>query len=105
LHNATRKRFSVRSVKSKAKGATVGAVRSNLAAIGALAYIVIVKGHVLLLDAKGKTIVDTAPRQRDRRAIVHIHGVYSKPPKRRRKSLDLIRIERLIEQAKKELRL
>lgn len=84
LHNsddvrrAARTRFSVRSVKSAAKSRTVGGARANLAEIGALAYIVIVEGHVLLLDAQGGTIVDTAPRKRDRRAIVEIHGLYRK---------------------------
>ena len=101
LHRAARKRFSVRSVKSMVKGQTVGAVRSSLAAIGAIAYIVIVEGHTLLLDNKGKTLVDTAPRSRDRRKIVKIHGVYPKEPKRRRKSRHMVLIEKMIEERKR----
>ena len=88
LLRAARKRFSARSVRSKVKGDTVGAVRPSLADIGALAYIVVVDGHVLLLDADGKTHTDTAPVKRDRRKIVAIYGVY---PKKRRFVRDLFR--------------
>lgn len=72
-------RFSVRSVKTAAKSKTVGGARKNVASIeDALAFIVYVKGHVILLKNDGSTIVDTAPRKRDRRQILSIHGVYAK---------------------------
>lgn len=78
IRRAARTRFSVRSVKTAAKARTVGAARRNLADIGALGFIVIVEGHVLLLDAEGNTIVDTDPRIRDKRRILEIHGLYRK---------------------------
>lgn len=84
LHNvndivrASRKRFTVRSrmTEAKAKGKTVGAIRSNLKRIGALGYIVVVHKHVLLLDNNGQTIVDTDARQRDKRKVTHVYGIY-----------------------------
>lgn len=41
-------------------------------------YIVRVRGHVLLLDFEGKTIVDTDSRKRDARKITHIYLVEPK---------------------------
>lgn len=79
ITRAIRTRFSVRSVKSAAKAATVGAARANVSKIDrAVCFVCFVKGHVLLLDHNGKTIVDTAPRKRDRRKILAIYGVYNK---------------------------
>jgi len=76
------KRFSVRSAKSFAKSRTVGGARANLSAYaattGAIAFLIYVKGHVLIMNTKGETVVDTAPRKADRRAIVHVHAIYSK---------------------------
>jgi hypothetical protein len=76
------KRFSVRSAKSFAKSRTVGGARKNLAAYaertGAVAFVVMVAGHVLVLRADGTTAVDTAPRKADRRAIQLCHAVYRK---------------------------
>jgi hypothetical protein len=56
---------------------TVGAIRKRIAQRGeALAYLVHVEGHVLLLDRDGSTAVDTAPKQRDRRRVIRVQGVY-----------------------------
>ncbi len=75
---AIRTRFSVRSVKSAVRATTVGAARDKVAKINAVCFVCFVAGHVLLLDSTGKTIVDTAPRKRDRRRITAIYGVYPK---------------------------
>lgn len=71
-------KYSVRSVKSKAKGSTVGAIRKNLSKIGAKAYLIHVQGHVLLLSRDGLTIVDTDPRIRDKRKVLGVWGIYDK---------------------------
>tara|TARA_R110001592_G_scaffold169944_4_gene406691 strand:- start:358 stop:735 length:378 start_codon:yes stop_codon:yes gene_type:complete len=79
LKRAISSKHSLRSVKSMVKSDTVGGARKNLdGQNGATAYMVWVDGHVLLLGADGATIVDTDPRQRDRRKIKGIWGVYSK---------------------------
>ena len=86
LQSAIRKGgWSCRSRMSKVgKGATVGGSRKTLAKNSAKenshtesvrAYVVMVQGHVLLLSPEGKTIVDTAPRQNDRRKILAIKAV------------------------------
>lgn len=79
LVRASRTRFKVTSRAAGLKGKSVGAVRSKLAAIGErerfAAFIVRVDGHVLLLDRQGGTMVDTAPRKRDRRKVTHVYGV------------------------------
>ena len=67
--------YSVRSRMSKLdKGESVGGARIDLALIAKKepqirAFIVRVKGHVLVVDRSGRTVVDTAPRKRDRRTI------------------------------------
>jgi hypothetical protein len=81
LQRAIRSLWSLRSVKTKigvkAGRTTVGAIRKRIAAKGeALAYLVHVEGHVLLLDKDGTTSVDTAPVQRDRRKVLRVQGVY-----------------------------
>jgi hypothetical protein len=81
LQRAIRSMWSLRSVKTKmgvkAGRTTVGAIRKRIAAKGeALAYLVHVEGHVLLLDRDGTTSVDTAPVQRDRRKVLRVQGVY-----------------------------
>ena len=81
LQRAIRSLWSLRSVKTKmgvkAGRTTVGAIRKRIAAKGeALAYLVHVEGHVLLLDRDGTTSVDTAPVQRDRRKVLRVQGVY-----------------------------
>jgi hypothetical protein len=74
--------FALRSRKSSMpKGASVGACRKAIQKLddprGTL-YLVRIAAHVLLLDASGETVVDTAPRQRDRRAIMKIHAIFPK---------------------------
>ena len=81
LQRAIRSMWSLRSVKTKmgvkAGRTTVGAIRKRIAAKGeALAYLVHVEGHVILLDKDGSTSVDTAPVQRDRRKVLRVQGVY-----------------------------
>ena len=82
LQRAIRKLWSFRSVKSKLRvirgRTTVGSIRAKLAQHneGALSYVIRVDGHVLLLDHTGQTIIDTDARQRDKRKIINIYGVY-----------------------------
>jgi hypothetical protein len=76
---AIRKKFDVRSVKSKMK-ATVGASRAVMVKLAEIddtiiGFVVQVDGHVLLINNKGKTKVDTAPRVSDRRKIIAIHTI------------------------------
>lgn len=69
-----RKGWSVRSRLSKVgKGCTVGKARERIAKLGEGGhYYVSVPGHAMLLDSKGQTVVDTAPRKRDRRKVLAI---------------------------------
>lgn len=78
VKRAAGKRFSVRSVKSAVKSNTAGGARKAMKDIPAVAFIVWVPGHVLLMDADGKTLVDTAPRKSDRRKLLGVWGVYPK---------------------------
>ena len=88
LHNisdlvyALRTRHTVRSRAARTKGKTIGKVRHLLPAmaaeVNAKAFIARVSGHVLMLDANGNTVIDTAPRQRDRRRVTHFYVVYDK---------------------------
>ncbi len=41
-------------------------------------YYVSVPGHAMLLDCHGKTVVDTAPRKRDRRRVLAITKISRK---------------------------
>ena len=74
--------FAVRSRLSKLNKAetTVGASRAKLAKIAqeesdVIAFVVRVKGHVLVLDTNGQTVVDTDPRKRDKRAIWGLYAI------------------------------
>jgi hypothetical protein len=73
---------SRKSATSKAK--SVGQLRKLLPMIAkketetVLGYLVAVPGHVLVLDANGTTVVDTAPRKRDSRSIVQVHAIITK---------------------------
>ncbi len=77
---AARKRFTVRSRGANIKGKTVGASRAKLIDLATkhntIGFIVRVAGHVLLIDNEGRTIVDSDPRQRDKRKITHCYMVY-----------------------------
>jgi hypothetical protein len=79
-----RKGWSCRSRKSSLPtGCTVGGARKRLSILthnelvdGVIpTYLVQVKGHVLLLNALGTTVVDTDQRAADRRKIVKIFKV------------------------------
>jgi hypothetical protein len=86
LHNvndivyAARKAYTVRSRGSNVKGKTVGASRAKLIDLAAkhntVGFLVMVAGHVLLIDKEGRTVVDTDPRKRDKRKITHCYIVY-----------------------------
>ena len=77
---AARKAYTVRSRGSNVKGKTVGASRAKLIELAeqhnTIGFIVRVAGHVLLIDKEGKTVVDSDPRQRDKRKITHCYIVY-----------------------------
>ena len=74
--------FAVRSRKSSIpKNASVGKSRASIVKIAkgdpaGTHYMVMVRGHLLLLNGKGETIVDTDPRVRDGRKIIDIHAVW-----------------------------
>jgi hypothetical protein len=76
--------FALRSrMSSVPKGASVGAARKHIVKINAndppgTMYIVQVRGHLLLIDCQGNTLVDTDPRKADRRTIRRIHAVWAK---------------------------
>lgn len=75
LVRATRKVYTVRSRKSSVRANTVGKARKSLSNLDGKYYMVRVKGHVLLLDTNGNTIIDTDPRKRDKRKITHLYAV------------------------------
>lgn len=82
---AARTKYTVRSRFSKLgkKNRTVGGARAKLIEIAqqepeCLAFIVGVKGHVLLISHKGNTIIDTDPRIRDKRQITELYIVRTK---------------------------
>jgi len=73
--------YSVRSRKSVFKKATsVGQVRNLINKYSDVStnvkYMIMVWGHLLLLDSEGNTLVDTSPRKRDRRKIIDIKAVF-----------------------------
>ena len=76
--------FAVRSRDSACKAKTrptVGAVRKCIRS-GKMNdpkgthYAVAVDGHILLLDDKGNTVVDTAPRKADRRKVWAVRAIF-----------------------------
>jgi hypothetical protein len=72
--------YAVRSRRSKLpKRCSVGQARTRIANLddpaGTL-YIIKVEGHILLLDSDGKTVVDTAPRKRDRRQVIELKAIF-----------------------------
>ena len=76
-----RKGFAVRSRLSRfPKRCTVGQARARIAKIsepGQMFYVG-VPGHAMLLDGAGRTVVDTAPRKRDRRQVHRVCAVFSR---------------------------
>jgi hypothetical protein len=80
-----RRGFALRSRRSSfPRKVTVGGLRDGIRRLddpdGTL-YLVRIRAHVLLLDAEGRTVVDTAPRRSDRRAVVKVHAVWPKWPR------------------------
>lgn len=80
---ASRKMYTVRSRFSKVKGLSVGGARKMCAKITqqetdkeVVGYLVGVERHRMLLGADGQTLVDTDPRQRDRRKLKDFYIVY-----------------------------
>ena len=75
-----RNRWAVRSRKSalkvgKGKRPSVGQIRASIRKLNAPStarFYVSIKGHAMLLDYQGRTIVDTAPRDRDRRPVLDV---------------------------------
>ena len=71
--------WSVRSRMSALCGKkkiTIGGLRKKIADLGESgAFYVSVPGHAMLLDSMGRTIIDTAPRKRDRRQVVSVSKV------------------------------
>ena len=73
--------FSVRSRKSLFKvkyGVSVGQIRKTIKKIDGNPdnkYYMGVIGHAMVIDGSGATIVDTAPRKRDHRKVIHINIV------------------------------
>jgi hypothetical protein len=91
LKRALRHYYSVRSIMwcvnkatrngkaSKTVGGVRAALKKQLQSDDNLMGIVIsVKGHVLLLGKDGQTIVDTDPRDRDRRPVLSAIGIFKK---------------------------
>jgi len=83
-----RKGWAVRSRASRVKGcSTIGQLRKRIQSKAGTwgdpkgtRYMVRVTysgtNHAMLLDATGGTVVDTAPRKRDRRRILSVHAVF-----------------------------
>ena len=74
--------MSARSRKSSVSK-SIGQARKDIAKLKEDAYyFVVVRGttycHAMLLDNKGRTIVDTDPKTRDKRTIHSIHAVTAK---------------------------
>jgi len=89
LIRAARKKWIIRSRKSSFKANTVGSLRKEINKKGdAMAYIVMVPSHVVLLDSTGKTVIDTAPVSRDRRKILHVYAVYTEQHMRMLKAME-----------------
>lgn len=74
------KGFAVRSRLSTVvtkKFKTVGAIRERVKALNVPsgAFYIGVDRHVLVMDREGNTVVDTAPRKRDKRQVLEIYWV------------------------------
>lgn len=82
VHNIMRRfGYAVRSRKTAFKKAkTVSALKKAIASYTDLSenvyYYVHVSGHALLISANGEVLVDTAPRQRDRRKVFCVKAIF-----------------------------
>lgn len=74
--------YHVRSRLSRVgRGRSVGQVRTRLARLGddpSTLYYVGVPGHAMVMAPDGRTVVDTAPRKRDRRKVHRVFAVWRK---------------------------
>jgi len=73
--------WSVRSRRSQVGKISVGSLRKKLRTgrVDAGEWLVVfVDQHVLLIDRAGRTVVDTDPRQRDRRKIRAIYAIWDR---------------------------
>lgn len=76
--------YSVRSRKSRmGKQNSIGALRKMIPKWkdpAGTKYLVVVQGrtycHAMVLNQSGTTVIDTAPRKRDKRKVVSIHAVF-----------------------------
>jgi hypothetical protein len=64
------------------KGDTVGKLRAKLAKNYGkdpklYLYVAMTPEHVIVLGAKGETVIDTAPKKRDVRPVLKLYGVYA----------------------------
>ncbi|MES2515928.1 MAG: hypothetical protein V4580_17370 [Bacteroidota bacterium] len=79
---ATKTRYKVASKTRELIGATVDTIRTKLAQmtqqneLDAIAYVIHLDEHVILLSADGDTLVDTDPRNKDNRKILDVFLVY-----------------------------
>jgi len=76
------KHFNYRSRKSSV-AKTIGKARGDIKRLNEEAYyFVVVWGsgycHAMILDNEGKTVIDTAPRSKDKRKIHSIHAIFKK---------------------------
>ena len=84
LQRAIRTTWSFRSVKSALRvtpnetsvGAMRKAIRNHNPEGTLMSYVVMVQGHVIMLNSDGSTAVDTDPRKRDCRKVKAVYGVY-----------------------------
>lgn len=72
--------YSARSrMSTVGRGTSVGRLRSRIAKHDEKGWwLVRVPGHAMLLKWDGSTVVDTAPRKRDRRQVTHLYLVRRK---------------------------
>ena len=74
--------FAVRSRRSRLpRSCSVGKARERLAGMDdgpRTVYAVVVPSHVLLLSRDGRTLIDTAPRKRDRRQVCKVYAIFRK---------------------------
>lgn len=76
--------YAVRSRLSRIKKAnSIGKVRKQIQSWDdpmGTKYLVVVQGsgycHAMVLDQSGTTVIDTAPRKKDKRKVVKIHAVW-----------------------------
>lgn len=82
IKRALATRWNYRSRKSAFKATTVKqyqkAIANKAIEAGLSGYVVIVQGHVLLLNKQGEVHVDTAPEHTSRKPVQQIYGLFYK---------------------------